>query len=147
MSTLKVTKIGNGLLDVRMTITEEQFALLQHLAIELYLPAEEPESDYSCEVVDISDGPCGDPSHDIPPVPAPSVIKPLHGICDDCGEGMMQERTNSTTGHTFLGCSEFPECKFTKSGGKNPAPPRSSSTYFEEEEDDGCWDDDFDVPF
>ncbi len=120
MSTLKVTKIGNGLLDVRMTITEDQFALLQHLATDLYLPAEEPESEHDCEIMEAIDE----------PGPPPSAVRPLlHGICDDCGEGMMIERTNSTTGNTFLGCSEFPDCKFTKSGGKNPAPPRYISSY------------------
>jgi ssDNA-binding Zn-finger/Zn-ribbon topoisomerase 1 len=39
--------------------------------------------------------------------------------CPDC-EGFLVERVNSINMHTFLGCSEWPVCKFTKRGGENP---------------------------
>lgn len=80
-----------------------------------------------CDVVDISDGPCGDVSHDEDGQPAEEKC--------GCG-GNFVERTNSMTGHTFIGCSEFPECKYTKSGGSNPSPARGSFDYDEEDEED-----------
>lgn len=52
--------------------------------------------------------------------------KPTGEKCSDCKEGFLVERLNSKTTNTFLGCSEWPDCKFTKRGGVNPAPV---STY------------------
>lgn len=91
---------------------------------------------HACYVVDISDGPCGDPSHD--EHVGPSVLKPHQGPCDKCHEGVMVERKNSKTGNTFLGCSEFPECKNTESGGSNPQPESADHNY----DYDYCADDD-----
>jgi hypothetical protein len=139
MGNLKVTKLANGLLDVRVTLTEEQFEAIRLLATDLYAEPElviEPQDAPVTVVFDPGDVSFGNMVKTV-------LSKPLHGICDDCGEGMMIERTNSTTGHTFLGCSEFPECKFTKSGGKNPAPPRVSSysdDMFEDDDFDTDWD-------
>lgn len=33
--------------------------------------------------------------------------------CPECGVGILLERTNRTTGNQFLGCSEWPACKYT----------------------------------
>ncbi len=100
-----------------------------------------------CEVMEAEQQKCGV----VDPAPVDSAVRPFHGPCDDCGEGMMVERTNSINGYTFLGCSEFPECKFTKNGGKNPAPPRASfclDDYLDDYLDDDYnnWDDDFQGP-
>jgi hypothetical protein len=91
--------------------------------------------DHSCDVVDISDGPCGDPSHD--------EIDPPIQECDraercpeDKDGGFLVERVNSLTGNTFLGCSEFPECKYTKRGGSNPAPVVSYPDRYDYEDED-----------
>lgn len=108
----------------------KQISESEVIAKQLEKECEVMEAEQKCAIVD--------------PAPIGSVVKPLQGICDDCGEGMLIERTNSTNGYTFLGCSEFPECKFTKNGGKNPTPARSP-IYYEEEYDDG-WDDDFQGP-
>jgi hypothetical protein len=116
MSNLKVTKLANGLLDVHATLTQEQFDALRILATDL----------------NISDDPCRESSHEQPK----SILKQHFGPCDDCGEGIMLERTNSNTGNTFLGCSEFPECKFTKTGGSNPAAPRPTYSTLEYDDDD-----------
>jgi ssDNA-binding Zn-finger/Zn-ribbon topoisomerase 1 len=40
--------------------------------------------------------------------------------CELCREGFLIERVNSINKHTFIGCSEWPVCKFTKRGGENP---------------------------
>lgn len=34
--------------------------------------------------------------------------------CPECG-GPMKERTNRSTGEIFLGCSDFPKCRGTRS--------------------------------
>lgn len=34
--------------------------------------------------------------------------------CPECGEPM-RERTNQTTGEIFLGCSDYPRCRGTRS--------------------------------
>ncbi len=95
-----------------------------------------PEYAHDCNIVDISDGPCGDPSHD---EPAPSVLKAHHGRCSECDEGVMIERTNSNTGYTFLGCSEFPDCKHTTAGGANPSPTSQAYDYDDEMDDEDPW--------
>lgn len=33
--------------------------------------------------------------------------------CNACGDGVFIVRENRATGHTFLGCSEYPECAAT----------------------------------
>jgi len=68
-----------------------------------------------------------------------SIFKPATEKCSDCREGYLVERVNSKTKNTFLGCSEFPDCKFTKIGGQNPTPARVTTYSYEEECDDyGC---------
>jgi ssDNA-binding Zn-finger/Zn-ribbon topoisomerase 1 len=56
--------------------------------------------------------------------------------CEKC-EGFLIERTNSQTKNTFLGCSEWPDCKYTKNGGSNPSPERSYISTWE----DDCYED------
>jgi hypothetical protein len=92
-----------------------------------------PTYEHSCDVVDISDGPCGDPSHDEDAVAEKED-------CPEC-KGLLIERTNSKTGHTFLGCSTFPECHYSKAGGSNPAPARVVA--YDDYEDEDMDDDDF----
>ncbi len=102
--------------------------LSHHLAnaIKRNEPVEHPDYVHSCDVVDISDGPCGDPSHDEPE--APGMFELVAG--DDCPEckGSLVERLNSATRKTFLGCSAFPKCRFSKSGGSNPVKEVELST-------------------
>jgi len=43
-------------------------------------------------------------------------VPPDLGECPDCAEGKMRERTNSQTGDKFYGCSNYPECRYTKPG-------------------------------
>ena len=45
------------------------------------------------------------------------------GPCSRC-DGILVQRTNRKTMHTFLGCSRWPACKYTKRGGSNPGAPR-----------------------
>jgi ssDNA-binding Zn-finger/Zn-ribbon topoisomerase 1 len=69
-----------------------------------------------------------------------SIFKPATELCTDCNVGYLVERVNSLTKNTFIGCSEFPDCKFSKTGGKRPAPARVTAYSYEEEYDD--YDDD-----
>ena len=62
------------------------------------------------------------------------LFKPVGELCKGCKEGYLVERVNSKTKNTFLGCSEFPVCKFTKAGGENPAPVKVV-TYFDNDYD------------
>ena len=50
------------------------------------------------------------------------LSKPVGEECPDCTDGYLVERVNSNTKNTFIGCSEWPDCEFTKRGGKNPSP-------------------------
>ena len=59
--------------------------------------------------------------------------KPSGEKCPNCKHGFLVERGNSNTQNTFLGCSEWPDCMYTKSGGANPAP---AFTYDDECDDD-----------
>jgi len=34
--------------------------------------------------------------------------------CPQCGKGKLVRRTNRGTGEKFLGCSEYPKCKYTQ---------------------------------
>lgn len=36
------------------------------------------------------------------------------GTCPDCNTGKMRERTNSKTGDVFYGCSDYPNCHYTR---------------------------------
>ena len=72
-----------------------------------------------------------------------NAFKPATEKCPKCTDGYLLERVNGTTKNTFLGCSEFPDCEFTKPGGSNPSPARVSEPYCD------CfdpWDDPYD-PF
>ena len=77
--------------------------------------------------------------------------KPVGELCQDCQEGYLTERINSKTKNTFLGCSEFPDCKFTKAGGANPAQVRGGYNSLRDELDDDIdsqWNDiDWGEPF
>jgi ssDNA-binding Zn-finger/Zn-ribbon topoisomerase 1 len=53
-----------------------------------------------------------------------SVFKSIGEKCPDC-DGYLVERVNSKTKNTFIGCSEWPDCEFTKRGGENPAPEKA----------------------
>jgi ssDNA-binding Zn-finger/Zn-ribbon topoisomerase 1 len=55
--------------------------------------------------------------------------------CPDCTDGYLVERINSKTTNTFLGCSEWPDCKYTKRGGKNPSPIKVSWSNLRDELD------------
>lgn len=34
--------------------------------------------------------------------------------CPKCGKGKLVHRTNRSTGEKFLGCSDYPNCKYTQ---------------------------------
>jgi ssDNA-binding Zn-finger/Zn-ribbon topoisomerase 1 len=34
--------------------------------------------------------------------------------CPQCGDGKLITRSNKKTGESFLGCTNFPECKYTQ---------------------------------
>lgn len=55
------------------------------------------------------------------------LFKPVGEECPDCTDGHLVERVNSKTKNTFLGCSEWPDCKYTKAGGENPSLLKSYS--------------------
>jgi ssDNA-binding Zn-finger/Zn-ribbon topoisomerase 1 len=63
--------------------------------------------------------------------------------CVECKEGYLVERTNSKTGHTFLGCSEWPDCDYTKHGGSNAAPLKAitycEADYYDDMDEDGYY--------
>ena len=61
--------------------------------------------------------------------------------CPDCTDGYLVERVNGNTKNTFLGCSEWPDCEYTKRGGENPSPVKSSSYYSSDEYDDDPYND------
>lgn len=42
-------------------------------------------------------------------MPLPEIKK----TCPECGNRMVV-RANHETGHEFLGCSQYPECKYTE---------------------------------
>lgn len=96
---------------------------------------------HDCETIDISDGPCPNCFKGNEPT-APVKAKPTGEQCDTCTDGYLVERVNSITKNTFIGCSEWPDCNFTKRGGANPAPVKTTTYYYEEECDD-FWDDPF----
>lgn len=64
------------------------------------------------------------------------LFKPIGEKCPDCTDGYLVERINSNTKNTFIGCSEWPDCKFTKRGGKNPSPVKSTTYFYEDEYED-----------
>ena len=55
--------------------------------------------------------------------------------CEKCKEGYLVERVNSLSKNTFIGCSTWPECTFTKRGGENPTLVKAAYSYEEEMED------------
>jgi ssDNA-binding Zn-finger/Zn-ribbon topoisomerase 1 len=75
-----------------------------------------------------------------------SILNKLSGeACPDCKNGYLVERINSYTNNTFLGCSEWPECEYTKRGGENPAPAKFTYNECDCDSDDsycceGNWD-------
>lgn len=139
MIDLNVTKNEwDGKFDVRFRVTREQLDALRTVASDFLEEVtlgvrEQYKEDHACDVVDMSDGPCGDPSHD----ELKSSLTVLKDKCPDCKYGYQIERINSKTGYTFMGCDEFPKCKFSKPGGSKPAPV-SKEPYC------GCFDD---VPY
>jgi ssDNA-binding Zn-finger/Zn-ribbon topoisomerase 1 len=83
--------------------------------------------DHDCPI-DISDGPCGDCENEKEVGERRMKLKSIGEKCPDC-DGYLVERVNSITKNTFIGCSEWPDCNYTKRGGENPAPVTSS--YYE----------------
>ena len=98
-------------------------------------------SSHPCFVTDISDGPCGDCENERDEMKLP---KPTGEKCPDCKDGYLVERMNGKTTNTFLGCNEWPDCKYTKNGGVNPSPAKAYSSTWEDDyyEDDGYDDND-----
>lgn len=62
------------------------------------------------------------------------LSNPFKGKCPDCTDGLLVERINKETKNTFLGCSEWPECKHTEQGGSNPSKPRIKSSSWCDDE-------------
>jgi len=58
-------------------------------------------------------------------------LKPTGEKCEKCTEGYLVERVNSLTKNSFIGCSTWPDCAFTKRGGENPTPPRVKTECFD----------------